>query len=140
MTCAAPIQYFQHFKSVNLWFENRCLDVYQKLGPFFNLVSHLFIIHNDKAKKKHQQLGNFQNIFSFKIYHMTSTEFTAVHYVGVQMCYIISVLSDSLRPYGLQPARFLCSWNSPGKNTEVGCHFHLHLWVYPNLRVSFDES
>ena len=59
MTCAAPIQYFQHFKSVNLWFENRCLDVYQKLGPFFNLVSHLFIIHNDKAKKKHQQLGNF---------------------------------------------------------------------------------
>ena len=51
MTCAAPIQYFQHFKSVNLWFDNRCLDVYQKLGLFFNLVPHLFIIHNDKAKK-----------------------------------------------------------------------------------------
>ena len=23
---------------------------------------------------------------------------------------------------GLEPARFLCSWGSPGKNTEVGCH------------------
>ena len=32
------------------------------------------------------------------------------------------VLSDSLRPHGLQPARLLSSWNSPGKNTGVGCH------------------
>ena len=27
-----------------------------------------------------------------------------------------------LRFYGLQPARLLCSWDSPGKNTGVGCH------------------
>ena len=26
------------------------------------------------------------------------------------------------RPHGLQPARLLCPWDSPGKNTEVGCH------------------
>ena len=25
----------------------------------------------------------------------------------------------------LEPARFLCLWNSPGKNTGVGCHFLL---------------
>ena len=25
-------------------------------------------------------------------------------------------------PHGLQPARFLCLWNSPGKKTGVGCH------------------
>ena len=25
-------------------------------------------------------------------------------------------------PYGLWPARLLCPWNSPGKNTGVGCH------------------
>ena len=31
-------------------------------------------------------------------------------------------MSDSLRPHGLQPARFLCRWNSPGKSTGVGCH------------------
>ena len=24
--------------------------------------------------------------------------------------------------YGLQPARLLCSWDSPGKNTGVDCH------------------
>ena len=34
-----------------------------------------------------------------------------------------SVLSDSVRPSGLQPARFLCPWqDSPGRNTGVGCH------------------
>ena len=28
-----------------------------------------------------------------------------------------------LESCGLQPARLLCPWNSPGKNTGVGCHF-----------------
>ena len=36
-----------------------------------------------------------------------------------------SVVSDSLWPRGLQPARLLCPWDSPGKNTGVGCHFLL---------------
>ena len=36
-----------------------------------------------------------------------------------------SVVSDSLRPHGLEPTRFLCPWGSPGKNTEVGWHFFL---------------
>ena len=34
-------------------------------------------------------------------------------------------MSDSVRPHGLQPARLLCPWDSPGKNTGVGCHFLL---------------
>ena len=33
-----------------------------------------------------------------------------------------SVVSDSFRPQRLQPARLLCPWDSPGKNTGVGCH------------------
>ena len=36
-----------------------------------------------------------------------------------------SVVSDSLQPHWLQPARFLCPWDSPGKNTRVDCHFLL---------------
>ena len=27
---------------------------------------------------------------------------------------------------GLQPARLLCPWDFPGKDTGVGCHFLLH--------------
>ena len=33
-----------------------------------------------------------------------------------------SVMSDSLKPHVLQPARPLCPWDSPGKNTGVGSH------------------
>ena len=32
---------------------------------------------------------------------------------------------DSLQAQGLWPARLLSPWNSPGKNTRVGCHFLL---------------
>ena len=33
-----------------------------------------------------------------------------------------SVVSDSLRPYGLLLPRLLCPWDSPSKDTGVGCH------------------
>ena len=36
-----------------------------------------------------------------------------------------SVVSDSLQPHELWPAKFLCPWNFPDKNTGVGCHFLL---------------
>ena len=36
-----------------------------------------------------------------------------------------SVMSDSLRPHGLQPTRLLSLWDFPGKSTGVGCHFIL---------------
>ena len=36
-----------------------------------------------------------------------------------------SAMPDSLRPHGRWPTRLLCPWNSPGKNTRVGCHFLL---------------
>ena len=41
-----------------------------------------------------------------------------------------SVMSDSLRPHGLQPTRLLCPWDFPGKSTGVGCHFLLQ-GVFP---------
>ena len=36
-----------------------------------------------------------------------------------------SVVSDSVRPHRWQPARLPHPWDSPGKNTGVGCHFLL---------------
>ena len=35
------------------------------------------------------------------------------------------VLSHVMWPHGLEPARLLCSRNFSGKDTGVGCHFHL---------------
>ena len=40
-------------------------------------------------------------------------------------CCVASVVSDSVRPHRRQPTRLPCPWDSPGKNTGVGCHFLL---------------
>ena len=38
---------------------------------------------------------------------------------------VTSVVFDSVRPYRQQPTRLPHPWDSPGKNTGVGCHFLL---------------
>ena len=40
-------------------------------------------------------------------------------------CWVASVVSDSVRPHRQQPTRVHCPWDSPGKNTGVGCRFLL---------------
>ena len=61
---------------------------------------------------------------------------------------VCSVVSNSVRPHGLQPTRLLRPWGSPGKNTGVGCHFllqgifpaqgsNLHLLRSPTLAGRF---
>ena len=41
-------------------------------------------------------------------------------------CYYgASVVSDSVRPHRQEPTRLPRPWDSPGKNTGVGCHFLL---------------
>ena len=37
----------------------------------------------------------------------------------------MSVVSDSVRPHRWQSTRLRRPWDSPGKNTGVGCHFFL---------------
>ena len=38
---------------------------------------------------------------------------------------MLSFTCDCMQPHGLQSTRILCPWDSPGKNTGAGCHFHL---------------
>ena len=54
--------------------------------------------------------------FSLKWASPGGTEVTAC------MLVVAWVVSGSLRPHGLQPARLVCPWDSLGKNTAVGCH------------------
>ena len=61
-------------------------------------------------------------------------------------------MSGSVRPHRRQPTRFPRPWDSPGKNTGVGCHFLLqcmkvksekwkwNLSVYPTLSDPMDCS
>ena len=63
------------------------------------------------------------------------------------------VMSDSLQPHRLQPARLLCPWDSPGKKTRVACYFllqgifltqglNLNLlhWQMDSLSLSFTSA
>ena len=40
-------------------------------------------------------------------------------------CCVALVVSDSVQPHRWQPTRLPHPWDSPGKNTGVGCHFLL---------------
>ena len=41
-----------------------------------------------------------------------------------------SIVPDSLRPHGLQSARVLCPWDSPGKKTGMGA-YSLFQGIFP---------
>ena len=61
-----------------------------------------------------------------------------------------SVMSNSQQPHGLQPTRFLCPWDFPGKSIGVGCHFLLQrifptydlnsLTLYADTHLSYQGS
>ena len=42
----------------------------------------------------------------------------------IAVCHVLNCfsVSNSMRPYGLYSPRLLSPWDSPGKNTGVGCH------------------
>ena len=47
---------------------------------------------------------------------------------------VSSVVSNSVRPHRRQPIRLPHPWDSPGKNTGVGCHFLLQCMKVKNER------
>ena len=54
------------------------------------------------------------------------------------LCMLVSQSSPTLCDPMVQPTRLLCPWNSPGKNTWVGCHsllqkIFLTQWSIPGL-------
>ena len=64
-------------------------------------------------------------VSSLKSLHRSSKDFACVCVKSLQF------VSDSLPPYGLQPARLLCLWDSPGKNAGAGYHTH---WFDPGIK------
>ena len=49
----------------------------------------------------------------------------SILYIVVKVKVLVAQSSLTLRFHGLQPARFLGPWDSPGKNTGVGSHSFL---------------
>ena len=57
--------------------------------------------------------------------HWSGLPFPSPMYESGKWKWSRSVVSDSLRPHGLQPTRLLCPWDFPGKSIGVGCHLLL---------------
>ena len=55
-------------------------------------------------------------------------------------CWVTSVVSDSVRPHTGQPTRLPCPWDSPGKNTGVGCHFLLQCMKVKSEKWKWSHS
>ena len=56
-------------------------------------------------------------------------------------CWVALVVSDSVRPHKRQSTRLPCPWDSPGKDTGVGCQFLLQCRKVKSLsRVQLLET
>ena len=65
----------------------------------------------------YSNLDNSSSVYPIKTLETSQT----LHLVGPLLSSVSrSVLSGSLQPHGLWPARILCPWNSPGKHSQVG--------------------
>ena len=68
----------------------------------------------DATKTQHSQIHTYIHIYTYTKYIYTCC-----------CCKVASVVSNSVRPHRRQPTRLPRPWDSPGKNTGVGCHFLL---------------
>ena len=94
--------------------------MYQKM---LNLIS-------TPRKKKHEKLFPSVEISHFKNEFREGVVKYVLWYISLVglcccCCYVTSVVSNSVQPQRWQPTRLPCPWDSPGKNTGVGCHFLL---------------
>ena len=93
-----------------MFFKNISLDLGQMIENL-NLRIFSLIRLQTKIRKSYHKVCFYWPVQSLLFYRS---------YVCACVC---SVMSASVRPHELQPARLLCSWDSPGKNTGVGCRF-----------------
>ena len=77
------------------------------------------IIMNNHFSGQSSNRFSLQLIFSVEIASRKHIDILRLLMLG---CLVASGMPDSLQKYGLQPARVLCPWDSPGKNTGVGSH------------------
>ena len=78
----------------------------------------------EKGQATHSKPGESHGQSSL-VEPLTPSLFICKYSICMRVCDACSVVSDSLRPHGLQLIRFLCPWDFPGKNTGVGYHFLL---------------
>ena len=123
----------------SLFFSNHpvyCVASYLPLIPnifpyFFNIINFSFPLWFIPLYSFHWFLHNLLPIIMWTFLHILSPvlfSFCSM-FSSFLVCWCAvhsrSVVSDSSRPFGQQPAKLLCPWDCSGKNTGVDCHFLL---------------
>ena len=93
-------------------------DVEQKGLLFFAVT-----MQNDAATVGDSSVVSYETKYSLAV--GSSTCIRALGKCCCCCCCVASVMSDSVRLHRWQPTRLPHPWDSPGKNTGVGCHFLL---------------
>ena len=79
----------------------------------------LFVVHSFSSQQAHL-LPKYPIVF-----HLPSFPDLSLGPALFLVAAAASVVSNSVRPHRWQPTRLPRPWDSPGKNTGVGCHFLL---------------
>ena len=115
MDCSLPCS------SIHGIFQARVLQwvaIFFSRGVFLTQGSNPGLPHCRQTlyRLSHQGSPLTQKVFMKNIVKLINTALVAIS---------CSVMSDSFWPHSLGLTRLFCPWDSPGKNTGVGCHFLL---------------
>ena len=109
----------------------------------FQSIYCIFLIIHDFPRLKLTGQTSVAAKFEENDYVFSSLMRNIRTYIWVCVCVSCLDVFDSLQPQRLWPTRPLCPWDSPGKNTGVGCHFRLqdtHIYIYGFLRMRVGEQ
>ena len=93
-----------------------------------NILQNIYLIkdlHPEYAKNSQNSTMRKSNNFLNRQNIGTDISPKRICRYQISTCYVASVVSDSVWPHRQQPTRLPRPWDSPGKNTGVGCHFLL---------------
>ena len=75
--------------------------------------------------RAHTRVSEVTCIGRWVLYHQHHLEAPSTLAAAAAAASVTSVVSDSVRPHRQQPTRLPRPWDSPGKNTGMGCHLLL---------------
>ena len=116
---------------------NREKNKTKQIGIFKFRIIYLELLQSHWEKQQVNWTHKFFNWFAWIYSHskpqicfffcslLHFSYFVSSFEVSCCCCEVAPVMSDSVRPHRRQPTRLPRSWDSPGKNTGVGCHFLL---------------